>query len=526
MAKDNSRWTDAAFVGAFVPLLLCLSGCESFDSLVCGGPNCEFSREEWLALTALSGLGEPPADRSNKYIGQSDAISLGQKFYFDSRFSGDATQLDMLKRPTPYARAAIGQPTGLSCSTCHSPSHAGVDATSIPGNVSVGAGFYDVNSQPTINAAYYPLLYWNGRVDSLWAQAVAVSESFVSMNGNRLSIGWTILDKYKNAYELVFKETPLPFGQESSAAQRALLQENGRCKRGVGDECPPAVCHETAGSDASMQCVPRFPMAGRPGTKMGCQLDDRSEPFGDAYDCMTDADKESITRVLVNFGKAIAAYEYSLVSRNSAFDLFVAEGPRSTKLSPAAQRGARLFVGKADCVECHSTPLFSNGEFENVAVPQVGPGVPTESDCPESGVCDCVNGKNCLPWGAWDGLSKLKSNGFRRDSHWSDDPNDKSRAEWVALTLDSSLKGAWRTPSLRDVALTAPYMHNGIFKTLAEVVHHYNQGGDRSDVVGSPAKQMQPLGLSDIEQADLVAFLESLTGAALPAALIQTPALP
>lgn len=506
-------------------IVLSAMGCQPFDTVFCGTANCEFSREEWDALTSLAGLGAPADDSSNKYTQQPAAVKLGHQFYFDTRFSGDATLLDMLRRPVAYARVPKGQPTGLSCASCHVPGRAGIDPTSIPGNVSVGAGFYDVNSQPTVNAAYYSLVYWNGRVDSLWAQAAAVSESFVSMNGNRLHIGWHILDKYKSAYEAVFTSHPLPFQQVDSATQSALLDGSGRCILDAG-QCPSTHCHMVQASGGTMACVPRFPLNGRPGAKPGCQLDAADEPFGDAYDCMTDADKALATRVLVNYAKAIAAYEYTLLSRNSAFDQFMAEGPKSTKLSPAAQRGARIFVGKADCIECHSTPLFSNNAFENIGVPQVGPGVPTEADCPEGGVCDCVNGKNCLPWGAWDGLSKLKTNGFRRDSSWSDDPSDATRSFWVALPLTDSLKGAWRTPSLRDVAKTAPYMHNGVYKTLEEVVRHYNVGGAAAGVSGTPAKALKPLGLSEQDEQDLVAFLESLNGEPLAAAIVQPPSLP
>jgi cytochrome c peroxidase len=501
-----------------------LVSCGALDALVCETPQCQFSRAEWTALRSLANLGLPPPDPSNKHVGNPAAERLGQKFYFDTRFSGDATQVDSLRRPTPHARAPRGQPTGIACATCHVPSRAGIDPTSVPGHVSIGAGLYDVNAQPSVNAAYYTLLYWNGRVDSLWAQALAVAESVVSMAGNRLHIAWVIFEKYRDEYQSVFKDDPLPFDL-SSTAVASIVDGRGQCKLGLNQQCPAPNCH-SVNDGATVACLPRFPLEGRPGAIAGCQPGSISEPFFDAFDCMFEEDRRAVTRVLVNFGKAIAAYEYTLLSRNSAFDQFMEEGPQSTKLSPASQRGARLFVGKAACNECHSTPLFSNNQFENIGVPQVGPGIPTEADCPENGVCDCVNGKNCLPWGAWDGLSKLRSNTFRRDSAWSDAPSDASRLTWVSKELDDSLKGAWRTPSLRDVALTEPYMHNGIYQTLEEVVWHYNVGGSAAGSVGTSSKRLRPLGLSDAEQRDLVAFLKSLTGAPLPAGSVAAPSLP
>lgn len=208
-----------------------------------------------------------------------------------------------------------------------------------------------------------------------------------------------------------------------------------------------------------------------------------------------------------------------MISRDSAFDRFVAEGPASEQLSAAQKRGARLFVGKASCIDCHRTPLFSDSDFHKVGVPQVGTAVPTEAECSAGTRCDCVAGKNCLPWGARDGLAKLRVNGFRRDSEWSDDPADTSRADYLQRELGVELEGAWRTPSLRDVELTAPYMHDGVYATLEEVVDAYDRGGASAD----RSVQVKPLLLTAGERADLVAFLRSLTGAPLPTALTTRP---
>ena len=88
----------------------------------------------------------------------------------------------------------------------------GSDFTSAPNTVSIGAGWYDVNSEQTVNAAYYPLLYWNGRTDSLWSQAAQVSESPVSMNGTRLNTFWVINNDahYREAYNALFRRPPGP----------------------------------------------------------------------------------------------------------------------------------------------------------------------------------------------------------------------------------------------------------------------------------------------------------------------------
>jgi cytochrome c peroxidase len=240
---------------------------------------------------------------------------------------------------------------------------------------------------------------------------------------------------------------------------------------------------------------------------------------------MTKEDQTAITWVVVAWAKAIAAYEQQLVSTDSAFDRFMAGGD---PLSDSAIRGARLFVGKAACIECHNTPLFSDNQFHNIGIPQLAP-APLLSDCGSGGVCDCVKGSNCIPFGFFDGLKKLQApSKFRRDNAvFSDDPTDASRASFYAIAPDDSVKGAWRTPSLRDVAVTGPYMHDGAYQTLDEVVWNYDQGWSSSAVEPSAkSRKIAPLGLSEQDRADLVAFLETLTGAPLPDQVQSPPEIP
>lgn len=510
-------------------LLSALTACGP-SAADCARERCELKSGERALLLTLANPPPPHPDRSNKYVGNPAAEALGHALYFDPEFSGNATVIDFaLRRPMPYARAPKGQPINISCATCHNPARAGADFTSVPNHISIGAGWYDVNSQQTVNSAYYNLPYWNGRVDSLWAQIVAVAESFVSLGSNRVKIARRMHDVYGAQYAAVFgSEHPMPF-DDTAVAAAARLEPNGQCKR-IDDPahpgtmiCPPSACVEETAEGGVKTCWLRFPLEGRPGAKQGCQRGDPNEPFGDAYDCMDGTDARAVTRVYVNFAKAIAAYEYNLISKNSAFDKFMNGGP---SISDTALRGAKLFVGKASCIECHSGPMLSDNQFHNIGVPQAGEAVPTEADCVAGANCDCVIGRNCLPWGFYDGLKKLQGgNTFRRDGPYSDDTTDTSRKAYYEAKLTDEMKGAWRTPSLRDIALTAPYMHDGIFRTLDEVIWHYNQGGSASGAApANKTVQIAPLNLSWSEIAELVAFLETLTGEPLPTALVTAPA--
>jgi cytochrome c peroxidase len=513
-----------------------LGGCNASDELFCGNYGCDLSGPDWQALSALAELPPPAPDPTNKYVGNIGAETLGQKLFYDPRFSGPSLQIDALRRPVIQGRAVKGQPSGLACISCHDPARGGVDTSSVPGHISVGAGWADTNALASFNVAHYTLPFWNGRADSLWAQAAAATEGPL-MNGNRLQAAWVLATFYRQEYNNLFTEYPLPISSARADVQALVETEGpraGQCKLNPG--CPlDKGCREVRDNTTNAAgCWPLFPLNGKPGAKAGCQPGDPTEPAGDAFDCLPKEDQDAVTRVLINFAKAIAAYEQRLVTGDAPFDRWVRDvragrAAESREISEQAKHGARLFVGKAACVDCHRTPFFSDNAFYNIAVPQTGQGVPTEADCPEGGVCDCSPaaglGRNCLPWGALDGLAKLRRSPFRRDSVWSDDRTDRSRQPYVDMALEQVPRGAWRTPTLRNVALTAPYMHNGALATLEDVVAHYDTAGS-PEAPGAAAARIKPLFLTAEERAALVAFMKALTSAPPPAPYLAGPVLP
>ncbi|HVZ74775.1 MAG TPA: cytochrome c peroxidase [Polyangia bacterium] len=512
--------------------LAAVAGCSSTGVTACGGASCDFTDTEWDRVRSLSGLGQPAPDPSNRFVADDYARkaaveALGQAFFYDTRFSGPATLVDALGRPTGAARAATkGAATNVSCATCHDLARMGIDDTSVPDDVSAGAGWTDVNALSVVNSAYQRLFFSNGRVDSLWALAATVAESPTTMNGDRLQTLYVLNDFYRDQYAEAFGEA-LPALTPSCQVTPLLDATTGQCTLAPGGFCPgPCVSRLGDGSQANnLGCWPAFPLHGRPGKTPGCQPGSPTEPFGDALDCMDAPAQEIVTRALVNWAKALEAFQRRLVTTDSAFDAFV-RNPTTTGISAEARRGARLFVGKAGCFDCHNTALLSDGAFHNIGVPQTGPFVPVESDCPAgNAACDCsaTSPNKCLPWGALDGLARLPTSKFLRGSSWSDGGPSLPEAS-ATFALDPALKGAWRTPSLRNVAVTGPYMHDGVYQTLEEVVAHYSNGADPS-AVGKPAAELAPLDLTADEQADLVAFLKTLTGSPLKNYLKPTGAL-
>ena len=207
---------------------------------------------------------------------------------------------------------------------------------------------------------------------------------------------------------------------------------------------------------------------------------------------MTSADRQLVDRVFANTGKAIAAYLRLLVARAAPFDRYVA-GDR-TALAPAARRGLRLYV--AHCKRCHDGPHFQDDQFHAIGVAQFGPEVPATD------------------LGRFTDVPPLLASAFNRAGPHSDAPRALD-----GLAQTPAQRGQFRTPTLRNVAVTAPYMHAGQFATLAAVVAFYNAGGGHVEGV-TKSTEMKRLDLTAAQQAELVAFMTALTDTALPPALL------
>ena len=154
--------------------------------------------------------------------------------------------------------------------------------------------------------------------------------------------------------------------------------------------------------------------------------------------------------------QALASYQRALVAGDSPFDRYLILNDESA-LSDAARRGLALFRGKARCSHCHDGPLFTDQKFHNTGV------------------------------------------------GWGNEPPDLGRFEFTGIEED---KGRFKTPTLRNVTLTAPYMHDGSIASLEEVIEFYNRGGQPNP---SLDPTIRPLNLSAQEKSDLIAFLRSLS---------------
>jgi len=201
-------------------------------------------------------------------------------------------------------------------------------------------------------------------------------------------------------------------------------------------------------------------------------------------------------KVLVDAAKALAAFQETLVSPRTSFDVFRAallagDAEGVARYPLAAQRGLRLFIGVGNCNACHSGPRFTNGEFGDIGIPFfIRPGA--------------------VDSGRLGGLAKLSESPFSLLGRHNDDPSDSRALRTRHVRRLHSNFGEFRVPSLRQIGRSGAYMHNGHFATLEQVVRHYSEvSPDRLHGDGTPL--VRPLGLSSDQRGDLVAFLRSLS---------------
>jgi len=337
---------------------------------------------ESLSLDSLPAL---PADPSNAVADNPLAQRFGHKLFFDTRLSGNG---------------------GVACATCHQPARRFTDGLA----KGRGIGLSGRNTRSIVGTAYSPWLYWDGRKDSQWAQALSPLEDPAEHGGNRLQyvrfIGEDVV--YRQMYESLFG--PLPD-----------LSDTGR-----------------------------FPLAAAP------VADARLHA---AWDAMAPADRDAVNVAFANIGKAIAAYERLILPGPSRFDQYVralTNGDRQAAdglLSKEEILGLQLFIGDARCTQCHNGPLLTNNEFHNTGI------LSFPGDLPDRGRID--------------GVRKVKADPFNCLGRYSDDPAHNC-PELVYARTGPELIGATRTPSLRDLGGTAPYARKGQQPTLRDVLENYN----------------------------------------------------
>lgn len=378
-----------------------------------------WSDEDLVTLRSLSIASLPPlpADPSNAVADDPDAAIMGGLLFFDARLSANGE---------------------VSCATCHQPDLGFTDGL----QKGRGIGESKRSTRSIMGSAYSPWIYWDGRRDSLWSQALSPLEDPQEHGSNRMHIVRLVTSEavYRDMYQSLFGQVP-DF------------------------------------SDTS-----RFPAAAAP-------IDDPD--LASAWAAMRDIDRQAVNTVFANIGKTVAAFERTVLPQGTRFDAYVSallrgdQKEQDALFSKDEVLGLQLFIGEARCTECHNGPLFTNDEFHNTGV------LAYPGDLPDRGRID--------------GLRLVLGNEFNCLGDYSDD-SERRCAELTYVRSGPELIGATRTPSLRNVSQTSPYMHRGQLATLAEVLQHYNRAPDA--MIGH--NEAKPLGLTRPQLKRLEAFLQTL----------------
>lgn len=411
-----------------------LAACLPALLLACSGdedPDATFTPDELATIRGQLGtLNEtPPPDATNAVWNAPEAIALGKDLYFETSYSStDAMSCAVCHDPDAGFQDARGEPTSLGVGPDPTaPDSTGRHAPTVI-NVAYGAG---------VDTGEGQWMFWDGRKDSLWSQALGPPESATEMGSSRVAVVKMMVDSYAEAYITAFGDFP---------ADLPVL---------AGDE--------------------EFPGA------------------------FTPAEQFAINDVYSDFGKAIAAYESGVICRGGAFDEFWAEiadgADDSDALTPQEKEGLKVFIGKGACIACHGGPNFTDWGFHNIGIDNSALPVNPDPD----------NGRS-------DGIAAVMGDEFNCSGDFSD-ATGPCRVDGLTPPGPADL-GAFKTPGLRCVSLTAPYMHTGTFATLEDVVEHYDRGGDEAGFAGQVSPNVFPLELTDDEKAALVAFLRTLGGEA------------
>jgi len=210
----------------------------------------------------------------------------------------------------------------------------------------------------------------------------------------------------------------------------------------------------------------------------------------DLISSMTDED------MVVLAAKSIGAYVRTLQSVRTPFDRFrdalvTGDSAGQSEYSESAKRGLKLFIGEANCRACHFGENFSNGEFHDTGRP-------------------FFTGVGRVDPGRYTGIQRVRSDPYNLLGEFAEGPGQNDKLKTSNVKLSQSNWGQWRTPSLRNLKHTAPYMHDGSLRTLRDVVDAYADF-DPSRLHAAGESLLKPLALNEQQRNDLVAFLLSLS---------------
>ncbi len=392
--------------------LLCAAAVAGAGVVIFGS---EWSAEDLKTIQSLSLASLPPLkpDPSNRVGDDPAAAALGKALFFDTRLSANGS---------------------ISCASCHKPDRQFQD------DLPVGQGMAKGNrrTMPIAGSAYFPFLFWDGRKDSQWSQALGPLENPLEHGADRTMAVRLVATAYRAEYEALFGAVP------------------------------------------NLDRLPEHAMPGESGE------------LAEEWNSIDPARQHEIDAAYANIGKALAAFERTIVPEPTRFDAFAEalsggnEQLAATVLTESERAGLKLFIGEGNCVTCHNGPLLTDNAFHNLGLPGADP----QKDAGRAAVVEA-----------------LKADPFNCLGPFSDAKPSQCAELKFMETSSPDLVGGFRSPSLRGVAERAPYTHAGQFATLRDVLKHYNE----APAAAFGKSELKPLSLTDAQLADIEAFLRTLS---------------
>lgn len=299
------------------------------------------------------------------------------------------------------------------------------------------------NTPTIVGASYNSWFFLDGRTDSLWSQALGPWESELEHGGDRSQFA-----------HLLYRSPNLRSQYEELFGKLPNLTDQNRFRK-----------------RADLVSNKRIQQS---------------------WTQMAPADQARVTTIFTNLAKAIAAFEARIKPTAARFDRYVAAALAANKkemsdlYSDTEAAGLRLFISKAMCIMCHSGPLFSDSDFHNINT--------------------LVLRKKPYDWGRYDGAQQVLTNEFNCYSRFNDSTDKSCHELRFMLKSKQHTIGSFKTPSLRNVSKTAPYMHSGQFDSLTAVLQHYSDPPKK--IIGK--SNLLKVKLNSLEREQLEAFLHTL----------------
>jgi len=543
MLSKRNIWLDSAL--ALAALLPVVGGC--------GGNKMDgFSNEDWNRVTAIAPMSEKAPPNPFDAMGEDHAMAkFGQRIFFDKR-GAEAITADgpSGKGPVAVIDATTGQPvidpvtmkpkvipgeTGkVSCATCHGSTYL-VDArTGYP--LSHGRSFLSHNTPTMVNNGYLSSILWTGRFDSLREHGTG------AMGGNSTTLAQVqfIYKYYKDQYNTLFSDRGGPMPDAIADPLRFPVTGNPKAAATVNGKT-------TMSADGAFEkMLPEdrkfiYDFKGNMGILFEAHPRMLTTPNAPFERYVRDQDASAISeraknglRLFIGKASCIDCHNGPALTDNQYHNIGVPQyavfPPGSnTPATPDRGRGGVMVGG----VNNQLMQLRTNDMIPDLInqVPIFGGAGQYASDNPTMGrkhledidaatcttrstdIADVTASCQALFYpGAPGDDTKTPPVAAKPADPRLDTCIAANMATGICTKYDDSLEGSFRTPMLLNVAATAPYFHTGALNTLREVVMHYNNGGASTGYVGTKSARLRPLGLSDTEIDDLVAFLETLTG--------------